>query len=304
MQAFIRSWWEKYQKIKEKQKSFLKLPCHWNSHSIRWFCRGWIYSSSQKSPQELEFLMYVMRTPFPTSAMLLTWLLTWICVIVVSVCTEGLQIANKKAGLPSKFHSQDIWQGVAVNEANSCGKAKLIVTEQEGAREQKLNLLTVSHGLILTSVHSFLPCRQSFEGKAAERKLWRTLLWGVWAGTLAHWERMLVLVHMSRSWLFVSGAFGRVLTPTGEAARVNLTVSVGMWGLPRPLGKASALVRWLHLQNQIIGHILGSQKVQELLSVIALHELEKSLPGAEQQIEKRFELSQQYLISDNLFLWH
>lgn len=73
---------------------------------------------------------------------------------------------------------------------------------------------------------------------------------------------------------------------TGEAARVNVSVSEGLWGLPRPLGKARALLRWLYLQNQIMGQILGSQKVQELLSVIALHGLKKNLPGAEQQIKK------------------
>lgn len=58
-----------------------------------------------------------------------------------------------------------------------------------------------------------------------------------------HWERMGVLVHESRRRLFASGAFGRVLTQTDEAARVNLTVSAGLWGLPRPLGKARALVK-------------------------------------------------------------
>lgn len=92
---------------------------------------------------------------FPTSPVLLTWLLTCIHVVVVSMCIEDLQIADKKTSLSSKFHGSNIWQGVAVNETNSCGKAKLTVTEQEWAREEKLKLLTVSHGLTLTSVHFF-----------------------------------------------------------------------------------------------------------------------------------------------------
>lgn len=81
--------------------------------------------------------------------------LTCIHLIVVSVCTEDLQIANKKAGLPSTFHGLNIRQGVAVSGTSSCGKTKLTVRKQEAAREEKLKGLTVSHGLTLTSVCSF-----------------------------------------------------------------------------------------------------------------------------------------------------
>lgn len=55
--------------------------------------------------------------------------------------------------------------------------------------------------------------------------------------------------------------------------------------------------------KQLNRAILGSPKVHERPSVIARHGLKKkSLPGAVQQIKKRFELSQQFAISDHLFL--
>lgn len=74
---------------------------------------------------------------------------------------EDLQIANEK----TKFHSPNA-PGVAVNESTSCGRAEVTVTEQEGARQEKLKLLTISHGLTCP----FLLHRHCFAEAAAERK--------------------------------------------------------------------------------------------------------------------------------------
>lgn len=77
------------------------------------------------------------------------------------LCIEDLQTAIEK----TKCHGPNA-QGVAVNESHSHGRAKVTVTEREGARQEKLKLLTVSQGLTCP----FLLHRRCFAEAAAERK--------------------------------------------------------------------------------------------------------------------------------------
>lgn len=124
-------------------------------------------------------------------------------------------------------------------------------------------------------------CRRTSREKALKRTALKTASWHLGALGINRGA------DVQEQELTASRAFGRALTQTSEAARVNFTVSVELWVLPRLLGKATALVRWLHLRSQVMGQNLGSWTVQELLSVIALRGLgKKKLPGAEQEIKK------------------
>lgn len=57
--------------------------------------------------------------------------------------------------------------------------------------------------------------------------------------------------------MLVAEGWMEVLTQTRDDAKANHTVSVGLWGLPRPLEKTSALIRWLYLQNSNMGKLFG-----------------------------------------------